>query len=83
MHYEEMAARLEEAHEDDVEAVFENLAAALRDGQGYVLIILDPSGIKTIPAVVPGNSGATVNAKTTMRKIVQRVQSGRAHGPSS
>lgn len=83
MHYEEMAARLVKAHQDDVESVFEDLAQALRDGAGYVLIVLNPSGVKVTAGVVPGSSSETVRVKTSMRTLVHQIYSGRAHGSSS
>lgn len=82
MYYKEMATRLDEAHHDDVESVFEDLAQALRDGAGYVLIVLNPSGIKVTPGVVPGSSQETVRVKTAMRTLMHQINrsynSGRA-----
>ncbi len=86
MHYEEMAARLTEAHQDDVESVFLDLAQALRDGAGYVLIVLNPGGIKVTPGEVSGSSQETIRVKTAMRTLMQQINhsySGRAHGSSS
>ncbi len=78
MHYEEMATRLDKAH---AESVFEDLAQALRDGAGYVLIVLNPDGIKVTPGVVPGSSQETIRVKTAMRTLSNQINqsySGRA-----
>ncbi len=78
MHYEEMAQILEELAGVDP-AIFE-LAKALRDGQGYVAIILNPDGLKFVPAYVEGSSQQTIHAKTTLRTLASQVKSnsGRA-----
>ncbi len=83
MHYEEMATRLEEAHQGDVESVFDDLAHALRDGAGYVIIVLNPSGVKVTAGVVPGSSSETIRVKTSMRTLVHQIYSGRAYESSS
>ena len=77
MHYEEMAQIIEDVGDDP--AMLE-LAQALRDGQGYVAIILNPDGLKSLPAYISGSSQQTIHAKTTLRTLVGRIRhnSGRA-----
>ncbi len=77
MHYEEMAQIIERAT-GDIAGL--ELAQALRDGQGYVAIILNPDGLKSAPAVVEGSSQQTIHAKSMLRGLVHKMtfNSGRA-----
>ena len=86
MHYEEMASRL--SHDmsyDDHRSVtiFDELAQALRDGAGYVIITLDPDGIKITAATIPGSSQETIRVKKALRTLRHQIYSGRANGPTS
>ncbi len=88
MHYEQLASIIEAATSKaalaaETSSVILELASALRDGQGYVLITLDPDGLKITAAVVPGSSSETIRAKKTLRTLRHQIYSGRANGPTS
>ena len=84
MHYEELAQIIEAAASPGLvnrlpgnETLLE-LAQALRDGQGYVAIILDPDGLKFV-AAEGATSQQTIHAKTLLRGMVRNMTySGRA-----
>ncbi len=86
MHYEELATILDDAgmgQDRATKGMLMRLAEALRMGQGYVLITLDPDGVKVTSAEVPGSSSGTIRAKKTLRTLRHQIYSGRANGPTS
>ncbi len=82
MHYEELAQILDRIILQDaaIGTTGRDLAQALRDGQGYVAIILNPDGLKFTAAYVKESSQQTIHAKTTLRKLASQIRSnsGRA-----
>lgn len=77
MHYAEVSDHLDSKVDDPrepLDSFMIELAEALREGQGYVAIVLDPDGLKIAPVHIEGSSQMTIRAKSTLRKIAHEVQ---------
>lgn len=86
MHYSEISTYLDHlmaGRGQEAGNFLTKLSEALEAGQGYVLITLDPDGLKITAAVVPGSASETIRAKKALRTLRRQIISGRANGPTS
>lgn len=56
--------------------ILDQVASAIEEGEGYVILTLEATGLRLTPVVVPGDTNATVSDRKTLRGLVSAFLAG-------